>query len=78
MRELTTSEVLSIDGGKRRFFNVFAGALWGATFGAILGIPAGPAGIISGIFAGAYNGAAIAVAKEGAEGLVELQNGTGY
>lgn len=73
MRELTQYEINEIDGGKRNFFNVFVGAFWGATFGVILGIPAGPAGMLAG--AGAFNGAAAAIAKEGAEGLIAIQNG---
>lgn len=77
MKELTTNEIFMINGGKRNFFKVIVGSVWGATFGAILGIPAGPAGIIAGAAAGAFNGAAVAIAKEGADGLVEIHNGTG-
>lgn len=77
MRELTDTEVCEINGGKRNFFNVLTGVVWGATFGAILGIPAGPAGIIAGAATGAFNGAAVAIAKEGAEGVMAIQNGNG-
>lgn len=75
MRELTCTEIDEISAGKRNFFNVVVGVVWGATFGAVLGIPGGPAGILAGAATGAYNGAAVAIAKEGAEGLIALQNG---
>lgn len=77
MRELTDTEINEVDGGKRNFFSVVTGIVWGATFGAILGIPAGPAGILAGAAAGAFNGAAVAIAKEGADGLIAIQNGNG-
>lgn len=77
MRVLNIEEIDNVSAGKRNFFSVVIGTVWGATFGAILGIPAGPAGIVAGAAAGAFNGAAIAIAKEGAEGLVELRNNTG-
>lgn len=77
MRELTDSEINEPSGGKRNFFTVITGVVWGATFGAILGIPAGPAGIIAGAATGAFNGAAVAIAKEGADGLIAIQNGNG-
>lgn len=78
MRELTIDEICKVDGGKRNFFTVVTGVVWGATFGAILGIPGGPAGMIAGAATGAINGAAVAIAKEGAEGLVALQEGTEF
>lgn len=74
MKELTQNDINEITGGKSDFFNVVIGVVWGATFGAILGIPAGPVGIIAGAAGGAFNGAAVAIAKEGAMGLVEMQN----
>lgn len=74
MRELTQMEITDISGGRRNFFTVITGAVWGATFGAVLGIMGGPAGMIAGATAGAINGAAVAIAKEGAEGLREIQN----
>jgi len=75
MRDLTSNEILQVDGG-RKFFNVFSGIVWGATFGAITGIfVAGPAGMIGGAITGAVNGAAMSIAKEGADGLVEIANG---
>jgi hypothetical protein len=77
MKELTQNEINEISGGKRSFFNVVIGVVWGATFGAVLGIPAGPAGMIAGAATGAFNGAAVAIAREGAMGLVEIQDGTG-
>ena len=78
MRELTKNEILDINGGKRNFFKVLTGIVWGATFGAILGISGGPAGMLAGATAGAINGAAVSLAKEGAEGLMEIQNGTEF
>lgn len=78
MRELTQIEVGDISGGKRNFFTVITGVIWGATFGAVLGIPGGPAGMIAGATTGAINGAAVAIAKEGAEGLREIQNGSEF
>jgi hypothetical protein len=77
MRELTNQEINEINGAKRNIFTVITGAVWGATFGAILGIPAGPPGIIAGAGAGVFNGVAVALAKEGAEGLVAIRNGEG-
>ena len=78
MKTLTISDIENVSAGKRNFFNVITAAVWGAAFGAILGIPAGPPGIIAGITTGALNGAGAAIAKEGAEGLIEIKNGTGF
>lgn len=72
MKELTVSESKNTPGGSAAF-NVGAGVVWGATFGAVLGIPTGPMGIASGAITGAYNGAAAAVAREGAQGLIKIQ-----
>lgn len=71
MRELSTTEIRDVNGG-RNFFTVISGVVWGAVIGAVMGIPLGPAGIVAGMGTGAFNGAAVGIIKEGGEGLVEI------
>lgn len=65
MKELNNYELEEVSGGKPKFLNVFAGALYGAISGALLGGPAGAA-------AGIFYGVSMAIAKEGAQGLSEM------
>lgn len=67
MREISMDEVIEISGGKPKFFNVLSSIVIGSITGFFV---AGPAGAI----AGAITGAGGSIVKEGAFGLVELNN----
>lgn len=64
MERITIDDTRHISGGKPKFINVITGTVFGAIGGFIVG---GPPGAI----AGAINGTAMAIAKEGAQGLSE-------
>lgn len=75
MKELTIQEVYMTSGSGPKFFNVISGAIFGAITGGFMGlVSGGPAGALAGAGYGAYTGVAGTLIKEGASGLMEINN----